>query len=71
MNPAFETALKQAALTTFGEMCMALPSVEITTDQIEAPFEAEVRVGSVSYTHLDVYKRQAHLPSPRDPQSPA
>jgi hypothetical protein len=45
MNPAFETALKQAALTTFGEMCMALPSVEITTDQIEAPFEAEVRVG--------------------------
>jgi CheY-specific phosphatase CheX len=44
MNPAFEQALKQAALTTFGEMCMALPSVEITTDQIEAPFEAEVRV---------------------------
>ena len=45
MNPAYEQALKQAALTTFGEMCMALPSVEITTDQIEAPLEAEVRVG--------------------------
>lgn len=45
MNPANDQALRDAALTTFGEMCMALPSVEITTDQIEAPFEAEVRVG--------------------------
>ena len=45
MNPANDQALREAALTTFGEMCMALPSVEITTDQIEAPFEAEVRVG--------------------------
>ena len=44
MNPANDQALREAALTTFGEMCMALPSVEITTDQIEAPFEAEVRV---------------------------
>jgi CheY-specific phosphatase CheX len=45
MNPELEPALRQAALTTFGDMCMALPSVEISMDQIEAPFEAEVRVG--------------------------
>ena len=44
MNPAIEPALRQAALTTFGDMCMALPSVEMSADQIEAPFEAEVRV---------------------------
>ncbi len=44
MNPAIEPALRQAALTTFGDMCMALPSVEMSVEQIESPFEAEVRV---------------------------
>jgi len=44
-NTAIESALRQATLLTFGELCLTLPVEEVSLEATKAPFEAEVRVG--------------------------
>ena len=49
------------ALTNYGGKLSALPSVPFTFDNREHYWKfAESEMGPVSYTHLDVYKRQPY-----------
>ena len=52
------------SVASYWEICIkvGLGKMQLTEDWVEV-FEREMRVNAVSYTHLDVYKRQRLAPT--------